>query len=98
MKEDFLAFPAPVQREIGNAQKQALLRLTRRGIISEHVYTDFVAGIDAISLRTSGMDRILPAELRNELASAAARAAEVPPSSRTDTPEGQDHEANTSPT
>ena len=56
-----------MQREIGHAQKQALLRLFRRGVLSEEVYTDFVANIDELMRSPSTMDWILAAELREGL-------------------------------
>jgi len=42
-----------VQREIINRQKQALLRLVRRGIISEHIYSHLAAEIDEREARMS---------------------------------------------
>nr|NIV34884.1 hypothetical protein [Anaerolineae bacterium] len=56
-----------MQQEIGHAQKQALRRLLRRGVISEEVHSEFVANIDELLKSTSTMDWILAAELREGL-------------------------------
>jgi CPA1 family monovalent cation:H+ antiporter len=56
-----------MQQEIGYAQKQALLRLLRRGVISEEVHSEFTAHIDELSKSPSTMDWILSAELREGL-------------------------------
>lgn len=56
-----------MQREIGNAQKQSLLRLQRRGSISEEIYLELAANIDALMRSPSTMDWVLAAELREGL-------------------------------
>lgn len=56
-----------MQREISHAQKQVLIRLLRRGIISEEVYADFMADIDELLRDPSTLDWILAAELREGL-------------------------------
>ena len=56
-----------MQQEIGHAQKQALRRLLRRGVISEEVHVDFVANIHELPNSPSTMDWILAAELREGL-------------------------------
>jgi hypothetical protein len=56
-----------MQREIGNAQKQSLRRLQRRGSISEEVYLEFAANIDALIKSPSTVDWVLAAELREGL-------------------------------
>jgi len=56
-----------MQREIGHAQKQALLRLLRRGIISEEIYAQFTASIDELLRSSSTTDWILAAELRDSV-------------------------------
>ncbi len=56
-----------MQREIGHAQKQALLRLLRRGVLSEEVYSDFTSNIDELMRSPSTMDWILAAELQEGL-------------------------------
>ena len=56
-----------MQQEIGHAQKQALQRLLRRGVISEEVHSEFVANIDELLKSPSTMDWILAAELREGL-------------------------------
>lgn len=56
-----------VQQEIGHAQKQTLLRMLRRGVISEEVYSKFDAEIDEFLRGPSTMDWILTAELREGL-------------------------------
>ena len=45
-------------QEIGHAQKQALLRLLRRGVISEEIHSEFVANIDELLKSPSTMDWI----------------------------------------
>lgn len=56
-----------VQREIGHAQKQALRRMSQRGIISEEVYAEFTANIDELLRSPSTMDWVLAAELKETL-------------------------------
>jgi len=56
-----------MKQEIGHAQKRSLLRLLRRGVISEEVYADYVANIDELLRGSSTMDWILAAELKEGL-------------------------------
>jgi CPA1 family monovalent cation:H+ antiporter len=56
-----------MKQEISYAQKRALLRLLRRGVISEEVYADYVANIDELLRGPSTMDWILAAELKEGL-------------------------------
>ena len=62
-----------MQQEIGHAQKQALQRLLRRGVISEEVHSEFVTNIDELLKSPSTMDWILAAE-------SAAPTTPLPPS------------------
>jgi CPA1 family monovalent cation:H+ antiporter len=56
-----------VQRELAAAQKQSLLVLLRRGIISEEVHSGFTARIDEDLRQRSSQDWILSAELMEDL-------------------------------
>jgi CPA1 family monovalent cation:H+ antiporter len=52
-----------MQRELRNAQRQALLRLRRRGSICEEVYADLMSEIDQAASREIPADWILAADL-----------------------------------
>jgi len=55
-----------LQQEIGHAQKQALRRLLRRGVISEEVYAEFTNRIDELLRSSSTVDWILASELKED--------------------------------
>jgi CPA1 family monovalent cation:H+ antiporter len=56
-----------MQQEISHAQKQALLRMFRRGVISGEVYVEFVGHIDELLRSPHMVDWILAAELEEGL-------------------------------